>query len=137
LPSLSRVGVGRLIYLNYAADLPTKARGEERAFWPTARHLRSLRDEFSELPTALLQAGDLKTLGDKPLVVVTAGKGAKAGWQPLQDELAALSSNSLHRNIPDATHTMLTEDEGAAQMSSQAIRDAVKSVRTATELPTR
>ena len=137
LPSLSRVGVGRLIYLNYAADLPTKARGEERAFWPTARHLRSLRDEFSELPTALLQAGDLKTLGDKPLVVVTAGKGAKAGWQPLQDALAALSSNSLHRNIPDATHTMLTEDEGAAQMSSQAIRDAVKSVRTATELPNR
>ena len=133
-PSLSRFGLGRLIYFNYAAGLPTEARGEERAFWPTARHLRSHRDEFSELPTALQQAGDLETLGDKPLVVVTAGKGAKASWQPLQDELPALSSNSLHRNITDATHTMLTEDEAAAEMSSQAIRDVLMSVRTDTEL---
>lgn len=133
-PSLYRVGIGRLIYRDYAAALPAEVQGEERDFLSTARHARSLRDEFSELPTALQQAGDLKTLGDKPLVVVTAGKGAETGWQPLQDELATLSSNSLHRNIPDATHTMLTEDEAAAGTSSHAIRDVIKSVRTDTEL---
>jgi pimeloyl-ACP methyl ester carboxylesterase len=133
-PSLYRVGIGRLIYRDYAAALPTEARGEERDFLPTARHARSLRDEFSELPTALKQAGQLKTLGAKPLIVLTAGKNQQDGWQPLQDELATLSSNSRHRNIPDATHTMLTEDEAAAELSSQAIRDVLKSVRTATQL---
>jgi pimeloyl-ACP methyl ester carboxylesterase len=133
-PSLSRIGVGRFMYFNYAPGLPAEERNEERDFFSTARHARSVRDEFAELPTALLQAGDLNTLGDKPLVVVTAGKNAQDGWQPLQDELATLSSNSLHRNIPDATHTMLAEDEVAAGISSEAIRDVVESVRTDTEL---
>ena len=136
-PSLYRIGVGRLINLNAVADLPTEARNEERDFLSTARHARSVRDEFNELPTALIQAGQLRTLGAKPLVVVTADKDALGGWQPLQDELAALSSNSLHRHIPDATHSMLTEDEGAAGTSSLAIRDVVKAVRTGTKLASR
>ena len=134
LPSLSRIGVGRLIYLDTGAGLPAEARNEERDFLSTARHARSVRDEFHELPTALIQAGQLESLGSKPLIVVTADKDAEDGWQPLQDELAALSSNSLHRHIPDATHAMVTEDEHAAKISSQAIRDVVMSVRTATGL---
>jgi len=133
-PSLYRIGVGRLINLGAVADLPTEARNEERDFLSTPRHARSVRDEFNELPTALIQAGQLKTLGDKPLIVVTADKDALAGWQPLQDELAALSSNSLHRHIPDAEHAMLTEDERAAGMSSLAIRDVLNAVRTAAPL---
>ena len=137
LPSLSRIGVGRLINLSAVADLPTVARNEERDFLSTSRHARSVRDEFSELPTALIQAGQLKTLGGKPLVVVTADKDPLPGWQTLQNELAALSANSLHLHLPDATHAMLTEDEGAAGVSSQAIRDVIEAVRTSTELAMR
>lgn len=137
LPSLSRVGLGRLIYLNAYADLPTEVRNQERALLSTSRHARSVRDEFSELPSALKQAGELKTLGGMPLIVVTADKDAETGWQPLQDELAALSSNTIHRHVPDATHSMLTENEGAAGTSSLAIRDVVKAVRTGTRLASR
>ncbi len=41
---------------------------------------RSMRDEVIALPDALQQAQALTTLGDRPLVVVTAGSGQQAGW---------------------------------------------------------
>lgn len=113
-----------------------QARKEERALWSTARQYRSLRDEFAEMPTALKQAGALKTFGDRPLIVVTAGKGAQDGRPALQDELANLSSNVLHRVVADASHAALVEDEAAAASSSQAIIDVVSSVRTGQALST-
>ncbi|MEO6398446.1 MAG: alpha/beta hydrolase [Tepidiformaceae bacterium] len=129
LPSVSRFGLARLVASSGSTGLPPQARNEERAFWSTARQFRSLRDEFAQLPTALDQAGALKTLGDKPLIVVTAGKGAQEGWPILQDELARLSSNVLHRLVPDASHAELVENETDAAVSSQAVVDVVSSVR--------
>ena len=69
-------------------------------------------------------------------MVVTAEKDAQAGWLPLQDEMARLSSNSDHRVLPDATHASLTEDEAEAAVSSQAIADVVQSVRSHAPVPT-
>ena len=136
LPSLSRVGLARLVASHGSGDLPATARDQERAFWSTPRQYRSLRDEFAELPTALKQAADLTTFGDKPLIVVTAGKDAQEGWQSLQDELATLSSNSIHRLVPDATHAGLVENEQAAGASRQAIIDVVAAVRSGQRLST-
>ena len=56
-----------------------------------------------------------------------------AGWLPLQDEMATLSTNSSHRVVP-YTHDALVTDETAAQTSSQAIRDVVHAVRFAAPL---
>lgn len=131
LPSLARIGVGRLTNMSAYATLPAAVRGEGRALSSTPVHYRSLRDEFSELPRSLKQAGELTSLGAVPLMVVTAEKGAQGGWETLQDELAALSSNSSHRSLPDATHESLTADKGAAAESGRAIRDVVQSVRLA------
>jgi len=50
LPSLARLGVGRLVS------------GPDAS----ARSARSLRDEFAELPTALAQARSFQSLGDRP-----------------------------------------------------------------------
>jgi len=90
--------------------------------------LSSLRDEFAELPIALDQAHFARSLGDKPLIVVTASRDAQPGWLPLQDELARLSKNSLHRVLPNATHTSIIEGEDSAS-STQAIRDVIEVVR--------
>ena len=84
--------------------------------------------------TALKQAQALKSLGDKPLIVVSAAKEAQDGWLPLQDEMATLSNNSLHRVLPTTTHASLIEDKGDAAMASQAIHDVVESVRAAIPL---
>jgi pimeloyl-ACP methyl ester carboxylesterase len=130
LPSLSRLGVGRLLYQGAYGDLPALARDEQRAFWATPRHGRSVRDEFSEIRTAMNQAQSLTTIGARPLIVITALKEAEGGWTDAQDQLATLSSNSVHRTLPDATHAMLVEDKTTAAQSSQAIVDVVTAVRT-------
>ena len=134
LPSLSRFGIGRALYASTYGDLPAPARDEERAFWATPRHSRSVRDEFSEIRTAMAEARTLTTLGNRPLVVLTAEKGAEGGWTEAQDELAALSTNSVHRMLPNASHSMLTEDEHTAAQSSRAITDVVNAARTNTRL---
>lgn len=65
----------------------------------------------------MAHAESLTSLGDRPLVIVTAQKEALGGWMAAQDELAALSTNSVHRILPDATHSMLTENEATAAKS--------------------
>jgi pimeloyl-ACP methyl ester carboxylesterase len=130
LPTLSRVGVGHVLYHSAYGDLPPLARDEQRTFWSTPRHSRSVRDEFSKLRTAMSQAKSLTTLGDRPLVVVTAEKDAEGGWMAAQDELAALSTNVDHRLLPYADHASLVENEAIAAQSSDAIRDVVNAIRT-------
>jgi pimeloyl-ACP methyl ester carboxylesterase len=117
LPSLARLGVGRLVS------------GPDAS----ARVARSLRDEFAELPTALAQARSFQSIGDRPLVVVTAARDAMAGWLPLQDAMATLSTNSRHVIAP-YEHAELITDETAARTSTQAIRDVVHAVRSAAPL---
>jgi pimeloyl-ACP methyl ester carboxylesterase len=128
LPTLARLGVGRVVVQPYAA-LPAPARDMQRVHCASAGFYVSLRNEFEELPASLAQARSFQSLGDRPLIVVTAAQDAQAGWLPLQDRLARLSTNSSHRVVP-STHIALVTDQTAAQMSIQAIRDVVHAVRS-------
>ena len=56
LPSLARLGVGRLVFHADFVSLPAQARDMQRLNHASARLYRSLRDEFAELPTSLAQA---------------------------------------------------------------------------------
>ena len=132
LPSLARLGVGRLIFQADPA-LPAQARNMQRLHHVSARLYRSLRDEFAELPASLAQARTLESLGDRPLVIVTASRDAQEGWLPLQARMATLSTNSSHRVVP-YTHNELITDRTASQTSSQAIRDVIHTVRTTVPL---
>jgi hypothetical protein len=87
-----------------------------------------VRDEFADLRTSLAQADSFQNLGDRPLVVVTATQDALAGWLPLQDRMATLSTNSSHPVVPYA-HDGLVTDQTAAQTSIGAIRDVLHAVR--------
>ena len=131
-PSLARLGVFRLVNQFASDPLPVPTRDEESAVVSTANLNRIQRDEFAELPMTLTEAAALTTLGDRPLVVVTAAKGAQAGWLPLQDEMTGLSSNSVHRVLPDTDHPGLIHDRVGAAQASQAILDVVASVRSGT-----
>lgn len=129
-PSLARVGLMRLLYVSAPSDLPPEAWAEARASMSTATHNRGVRDDVVGLKAALAQAQALTTLGDRPLIVLTAVEDAHEGWLPLQDEMADLSTNSVHRIIQDATHTSLIEDQNDATISIQAILDVVAAVRS-------
>ena len=120
------------MYSTGYGDLPALARDQERAFMATPRAARSVRDEFSQIRTTMTEAQALTTLGDRPLIVLTAEKGAQGGWMAAQDKLAALSTNSVHRTLANAEHAMLTEQQATAAQCAQAIRDVVNAVRTGT-----
>jgi pimeloyl-ACP methyl ester carboxylesterase len=119
-PSLARVGLLGLL-LGLPADQSTVAAA------------RGARDEILALPTALEQAQELTSIGDRPLIVVTAGSGQQPGWFTAQDQMAGLSTNSLHRVIDAATHDSLISGADAT-VSSQAILDVLASVRAGTPL---
>jgi pimeloyl-ACP methyl ester carboxylesterase len=117
-PSLARIGLlGPMLGLTADQSTPAAARGE--------------RDEIVSLPAALQQAQTLTSLGDRPLIVVSSGSGQQAGWLEAQDELPQLSTNSSHRVLPAATHSSIITGIDA-EASSQAILDAVTSLRTGT-----
>jgi len=133
-PSLARLGVGRLAYASSRSGLPPQPRDEILAFLSTARLARDQRDEWAQGPAAMSQARSLTTIGDKPLVIVTAARGAQDGWLPLQQQLTELSTNVVQRLLSDAEHSGLLENQRQAAESSRAIRDVINAVRRSTPL---
>jgi pimeloyl-ACP methyl ester carboxylesterase len=133
-PYLAQVGIGRLFSFSLQIGLPKAANEGEIASLSTVHHYRAQRDEFAGIPTTLTQAQSLQSLGNKPLIVVTAPKDAQKGWLELQAEMTTLSTNSAQRVIPNATHASLIWDKDFAVESSKAILDVVASVRTAKPL---
>lgn len=133
LPSVARLGIMRAFGPSFA-DLPQPAQGQERADQVTSLSYASGRDEFVQIPATLQAAMALTSLGDRPLVVVTAAAGAQDGWLPAQDTMAALSTNSAHRVLQDMTHYALITSEKGATASSHAILDVLASVRTGTDV---
>jgi pimeloyl-ACP methyl ester carboxylesterase len=131
---VSRVGLARLYSLTSYGTLPSPAREEVRASISTPATLRSAIDEYAQGSTSMQEAAELRSLGDTPLFVLTAGNGSAGTWFANQNALARLSTNSAHRIVAGATHEMLVADETAAASTTTAIRAVVSSVRTGTPL---
>ncbi len=129
-PSLARAGIARPTLGTGFATLPPDARDQLRTFAASPRELRANRNEFLELPTVFGQAKALKSLGDKPLAVLSADQGQQRGWATAQEELAQLSSNSVHRTAPGSTHSALLDDERFASITTRAITDVVRAARS-------
>jgi tRNA A37 threonylcarbamoyladenosine synthetase subunit TsaC/SUA5/YrdC len=134
LPSVARIGVYRVITALVSADLPAPYGDIERAQQSTPLLLSGQRDEFAVLPATLAQAAALTSLGDKPLVVVSATVDTQQGWREAQDAMVNLSSNSDHRLAPGQTHGSLIVSEEGAAISVEAIQDVVAAVRTGAAL---
>lgn len=134
LPYVAQVGIGRLIAFSSETGLPKAANEGEIASVATVHQYRAQRDEVAGIPAALTQAQALQSLGNKPLIVVTAPMEAQRGWLLLQAEMTKLSTNHVQRVIPNATHTSLIVNKADAVASSQAILDVVTAVRTAQPL---
>src|SRR5215213_679877 len=123
---LARLGVVRLLSkLDPASpELPPQQRAQIDALTPSTREVSTTAGEF----LAPTQSRRLESLGNKPLAVVTAGK-SEPSWLELQDKLATLSSNSMHRVVKGATHTSLLYDPSDSQATSAAIVEVVAAVR--------
>lgn len=133
-PSLARLGVFRLVGRLIPDGLPGEVGHEERAVTATASLQRIQRDEFAALPATLAAAAGLTTIGGRPLIVVTAAKGAQTGWLPLQARLTGLSTSSVQRILSDTDHGGLIHDSVGAAQAGQAILDVVAAARSGTPL---
>ena len=132
LPSVARLGVGRLLPTSTWSALPEPAASRYGAFASSPRRWSNTVDEAATMPALLSQAQRLSTLGSTPLVVLTAaGHESDAVWNAAQDRMAALSTNSSHRTA-DAAHAGLLDEAAGAQQSAHAIDDVVRAARTGT-----
>jgi pimeloyl-ACP methyl ester carboxylesterase len=129
VPRLVRLGVVRLLSeLDPASpDLPPQQRAQIDALAPSTRQWSTSAIEFLA-PTQTLRLGSPGSLGNKPLAVVTAGE-SEPGWLKRQDDLATLSSDSIHRVVEGATHTSVLYERGDAQATGAAIEEVVAAVR--------
>ena len=131
LPTLNRLGLGRALP---ASHLPAPAADQVKALTSTPQAARNGRDELSVVLDVFAQAQALTTLDDRPLAVLTASENVtNPGWTSAQDQLAALSSNHVHRTV-ESTHQGLLEDQDPAAESVRAITQVISSVRTGTPL---
>jgi pimeloyl-ACP methyl ester carboxylesterase len=137
-PTLFRFGVGHVLAAMGTPSLPGNAGAQVSAFANSPRGWANMRADQAALPVAFRQAQALTTLGDTPLVVLTAKDNvdSKPGWGTAQDQMAALSTNSRH-TVEDLSHVgLLTDPTGAAETVT-AITDVVTAARTHSPLPTR
>ncbi len=125
----SRLGLIRLFDVFPApAGLPAHQHAQVEAFLSSTHHLVATAQEFSATPRTSAQVRATQSLGDKPLAVVSAGE-QPPGWLELQEELAALSSNSSHRVVEGATHETLLSEKRDARATSATILEVVEAVR--------
>jgi pimeloyl-ACP methyl ester carboxylesterase len=127
--SMSRLGMGHLIASTEFSDLPPRYRDDARTTAATGKEMAGFLDEFGVANRSEAEAGTLRSLGAKPLIVLTAELGNSKGWMADQDSTAKLSTNSLHRVVPGATHASFVEDPEHAAAVTRAIHDVVESVR--------
>jgi pimeloyl-ACP methyl ester carboxylesterase len=136
VPSLARLGVGRLLPTSFWSALPEPAASRYAAFASSPRSWSNTVDESATMPALLSQAQELATLDSRPLVVLTAAEHVTDPvWSAAHDRMAALSTNSSQR-AADVTHAGLLDEEGGSATSVQAVVDTVQAVRTGRTLPT-
>ena len=137
MPTLARLGVGRVMEKLSAPALPGRPGRQASAFATSPRGWANQRAEQATLPTAFAQAQALTGLGDIPLVVLTSATSDEQtpGWKTGQDELAALSSNTRH-TVADVGHMDFLLDRAGAAISVTGIDDVLTAVRTGTALAT-
>jgi pimeloyl-ACP methyl ester carboxylesterase len=131
IPWLTRLGVTRLTNFYPAhPDLPSQQRAQIEAFNSSTQQWVTTVEEFSATPETSAQVRSMGSLVDTPLAVITAGDNQAPDWLEMQEELAALSSNSTHRVVEGATHESLLYDKGDSQVTSATIKEVVEAVRT-------
>jgi pimeloyl-ACP methyl ester carboxylesterase len=87
----ARLGIVRLL-LKFAPappELPHQQRPQIDALSPSTRQVSTSALEFRATPQSITQTRTLRSLGNKPLAVVSAGT-SESDWLELQDDLATL-----------------------------------------------
>lgn len=133
-PALAWIGLWRLYFSASGevdfGDLPPRQHAEAAVFWSSPEYLTSAYAEAAAEPALFGEAHTLGSLGSLPLAVISRGKEPPASWVVLQNELAALSNNSVHIIVADATHASLALNQKHASEVSRAILQVIEAAQT-------
>lgn len=151
---LSRFGFFRLTTGDFAdCGLPPEQCARERAFLVSTQKWKVWSAEMYA-PERDAQVRATRSLGALPLIVLTASDHSRDFaaslppeartpenlrqfeqiWQNLQADLAALSTNSVHRLVDGAGHSSFQFDSDYVPITNAAILQVIKSVRSNTPL---
>jgi len=78
------------------------------------------------VPASGAQAAAVRSLGDRPLIVLTAGLNDNPDWPAWQSELLQLSSNSRQIIAANSGHNIQLDEP---QVVVEAIRQMIERVR--------
>jgi pimeloyl-ACP methyl ester carboxylesterase len=144
LSVFTETGLWRFLVPLFAPPAPPNATAGEQmiratilAYWPLS--MQALASELSVVEQTARQVPIPGTLSPRPLVVLSRSNFAvelgdpeglieetRAAWSAMQDELAALSSNSVHRVVPDTSHEVQVD---APERVIEAISEVVNAIR--------
>jgi pimeloyl-ACP methyl ester carboxylesterase len=142
--ALSWTGIPRLVAAHTEnSAFPARAKLADDAY--ISRSLGSAVQEMESLGTTLSAAGQLRQLGSRPVVVLTAmkpfpadmlktlkmtteqGRQVQAIWQELHNEEASWSQRTRHELVPDASHYIQFD---RPDVVIAAVREVVGDVRS-------
>jgi pimeloyl-ACP methyl ester carboxylesterase len=149
LSFIAETGLWRLLVPLFAPPPPPNATASEErvreailAYWPLSIH--ALAAELSVVEQTARQASASGNLGSRPVVVLSRSDFAeelgdpkglieetRTTWTEMQNELAMLSSNSVHRIVPNTSHEVQLDAPDAV---IGAISEVVKAIRTGDDL---
>jgi sugar lactone lactonase YvrE/pimeloyl-ACP methyl ester carboxylesterase len=146
--ALSWTGIPRLVAAHTEnPTIPAQAKLAEDAY--ASRSLGAALRELESLDATLSAAGQLRQLGDRPIVVLTAAKlhsaamlkamqmtseqdeRMQAVWKEMHNEEAAWSHHSRHQLVPDATHYIQFD---RPDVVIAAVSEVVNDVRSGAEV---
>src|SRR5687768_9829378 len=134
-PWLARMGVMRVMGL-FQPDpgLPAHQNDVHKAFFAATKDWDTQSAEFLASPATNDQVRNLGSLDDLPLFVLTATEHGTPPeqeqlWQAWQNELASLSTNSVHQIVTGANHASFWLDPETVKASVEAILDVVEAAR--------
>jgi pimeloyl-ACP methyl ester carboxylesterase len=129
-PLLARLGLFHLYFASGGEfdfqNLPAREHDELAAFWSSPEYWSIQRADNMVGADFFDQALELGGLGNLPLAVVSAGANP---YPDIQNELADLSTNSLHITVEGATHASLAFNPQDARAASMAILQVIQAVR--------
>ena len=132
-PAIARLGINRLYFASGGefdfGDLSEPQKSELKALWSSPDYFLSQQAENVAAQGIYADGQELGALGNLPLLVVSAGQ-SPSSWGELQTDLAALSMDSLHLTLENATHVSLTFNPGDAHQVSLAILQVVEAARS-------
>jgi pimeloyl-ACP methyl ester carboxylesterase len=137
-PVLARLGVMRLMALLGAipghGDLPAPFGPAFDALNLTTKFWDTLAAQNEAMPATSAEVlGIPPNLGALPLIVLSAEQSADRSrqvWTSLNTELAAHSTNGVHRMVAGSDHMSLALKQEHAQVTVDAILQVIEAVRT-------